>query len=1244
MIVLVKSLMIINTIFITYQQAIAYSFTFSYYKSVLHKSNNQLSKYLNALNENKCSTSYHQLKSQQIKHASIELGYNKWKPIYKEKLRMLSGASHTTSFDNINHFVYQCLIELLNDTSEIYILANSFSLNAYQAMQPYLDKVKSFNFLYSKPTFTTETEDSIILSYTNISAGKLREFFINKLEREHNLFGNDLEIKLHNTLNQKYRSKQCLDWINSKCTFKSMLQDVNVPGFILIKNAEHYFLITGITDFSAYDLGYQRANKPLTFNQVYNQVHDLDIINQVVRQFHNAWTNKQFSKDVTSQVINNFNIVYEETSPETIYYQTLNYIFSEFIDEANADFLPNDKVNYQKSVIWNKLFNYQKDAATAIINKLEKFNGCILADSVGLGKTFTALAVINYYTLRNKNILVLCPKKLFSNWNIYIQNNRHNILVSDRFNYKLLHHTDLTRNSGLSSSGVDLDGFNWDNFDLIVIDESHNFRNGGNIQKITNPQEEHKLNRYETLLKNAICGGVKTKVLMLSATPVNNRFYDLKNQLALAYECNSEIINDKLNISTDINSVFKQAQKAYNAWSKQDINERTTKNLARRLGKDFFRVLDAFTIARSRKHIEMFYANSGNEIGKFPTRLKPISFEPSITDLANACRYSELSANMQELSLACYRPSDYILDTARNKYLYNKEYQFDIEFTGREQGLIRLLSINLFKRLESSIYSLLLSVNNLIAKQDELLKRIENFKHAHQKKSAESTISDAIIKDFDFSDEDEFDESEFSLETDSYIGSKHTVISFTDLNLKAWSTDIAQDKEILEHIAAKLTQITPIHDLKLKQLIEIIEHKCAHPINDNNRKILIFTAFADTANYLYQQLTKYFAKTKLDLKFALVQGDSGSNSCTLKAKLKKLDDILSCFSPRSRQKENYAALEKVNEEIDILIATDCISEGQNLQDCDYIINYDIHWNPVRLIQRFGRVDRIGSTNNVIQMVNFWPELDLDEYINLKARVEQRMKITNLAATGDDNILEEEQTELEFRKRQLERLKNDIVDLDEVSGGFSIMDLGLDDFRQDLLAYTKKNPKLAKLPTGLSALVQVPNGHNAQAHALASPFGAPLANNEQIEQQRVLNAFKLGIKPGIILILRNRNSKLKDNRNNILHPFYMVYIDDHDHIICNQSNPKQILEILRFLCRDQHFANHDLCQEFNAQTNNYENMESYSHQLKLAIADIVQQKTKANISSLFSKGPSSATTGNFHAEQDFELLDFLIVRP
>lgn len=1151
---------------------------------------------------------------------------------------MSLNQNQSTAIDNVETFVHSYLTNLLNAKSEIFVVADSFSINAYQELQSSLNQVKSFKFLYAKPTFISAQQNQ------NESHAQLREFYIHKLKREHSLFGSDLEIKLHNKLTQKHLSKQCLDWIEQKCQFKSM-RIADEAHFILIKNQESYWLISGVKDFSAVELGFQDSYKRSTFSKLYYFIEDQDKAQEFYQQFKAAWQNRNFTEDVTATVKGQFQTVYQETAPETIYYHTLNYIFSEFVDEANEDYLPNDQVNYKNSAIWRKLFNYQKDAALAIINKLEKYNGCILADSVGLGKTFTALAVINYYTLRNKNILVLCPKKLYSNWNLYIQNNKNNILLEDRFNYKLLHHTDITRTSGISTSGIDLDGFNWNNFDLIVIDESHSFRNGGNIQNIYAPEgQERKLNRYETLLKQAICGGVKTKVLMLSATPVNNRFSDLKNQLALAYECNIELINDALRISTDINTVFKEAQQSYNHWSNQELESRTTKSLANALSQDFFKILDAFTIARSRKHIETFYENANNEIGSFPRRLKPISYEPSITDLPNVCQYCALSARMQELHLACYSPSEYILPSKSMRYTDNQNFKFDLEFTGREKGLIRLMTISLFKRLESSVYSLSLTVQKLIDKQDELLERIANFKLANQK-SDKLNILDEIQANFDFDEGEDFEEQGFSLETDSYVGSKNTVISFADLDLDRWSTDIAQDKAILEHIANEISKVTPEHDLKLKKLIEVIENKCAHPINQDNRKILIFTAFANTAHYLYDELTNYFAHHKSGLNFALVEGDARKNCCTLKLKKKHLDDILSCFSPRSKQRNHPSTLDGIEDEIDILIATDCISEGQNLQDCDYVVNYDIHWNPVRLIQRFGRVDRIGSTNQVIQMVNFWPEISLDEYIKLKPRVVQRMQMTVITSTGDDNILEEEkdQMDLEYRKKQLEHLKNDTVDIEEVSGGLNIMDLGLNEFRQDLLAYTKNHPKLKELPNGLSALVQIPNGHNANAHKLISPFSSLKIDNN-LEQRRLVGAQRLGLKPGIILILRNNNSTLKDDKNNILHPFYMVYIDENSNIVCNQSNPKQILEILRFLCRDQIVASDELCRAFNEQTNNYENMESYSKLLKQAVNNIVEQKNHNALNSLFQKGPSSASTGAMNIEQDFELLDFLIISP
>ena len=836
-------------------------------------------------------------------------------------------------------------------------------------------------------------------------------------------------------------------------------------------------------------------------------------------------------------------------------------------------------------MIWNKLYNFQKDAALGIINKLEQYNGCILADSVGLGKTFTALAVIRYYEGRNKNILVLCPKKLSENWMTFRGNLVNNPLVADRFRYDVLYHTDLSRNSGMTSIGLPIERINWGNYDLVVIDESHNFRNGNG----TNTHGGEKENRYMRLMNRVIKPGVRTKVLMLSATPVNNRFYDLKNQLALAYEGKQEEINEKLNTKSDINTIFRQAQKVYNAWCKLPEKERTTQNLLSRLDFDFFEVLDAVTIARSRHHIQTYYDTK--DIGTFPTRNKPISLYPKLTDREGAINYKEVYENLSGLKLTIYTPTQFILPSKLSKYLTKEETENFRK--GRETGIQRLMSINLLKRMESSVHSFLLTVERVYRYIFDTAQNINSFIQNGSGKLNEMADLSGATADFDDDDQN----------TDLFSVGKKIQIDLRDMDYISWKRDMEADLGILSELISMVKDITPEYDYKLNQLLKVIKEKEEKPINPGNRKILIFTAFADTAEYLYENVAPKVKE--LGMNAALVTG-SIEGRTTIPKFQAEMNHVLSCFSPVSKDRDILYPKDK-NNNIDILIGTDCISEGQNLQDCDYCINYDIHWNPVRIIQRFGRIDRIGSKNKVIQLVNFWPDLTLDEYINLKARVETRMRISVMTSTGDDDLInQDEKGDLEYRKMQLEKLQEEVVDLEDMTNGVSIMDLGLNDFRMDLLSYMKEHPDIDHMPLGI--------------HAVAH-----------------------GEKPGVIFVLKNVNAKINIRNLNRLHPFYMVYVGTNGEIIANHLQPKDALDVMRHLAKGKNTPNMDLCRKFNKETKDGRNMGRVSQLLEDAIGSIIEAKDEEDISSFFSAGETTFQSGGFSGLKDFELICFMVVK-
>ena len=952
-------------------------------------------------------------------------------------------------------------------------------------------------------------------------------------------------------------------------------------GFMTVDSPVEQTAYMPINGFTTVDIGCERGNNS------YNMVNSMEapFSTQYMQLFETLWNDKEKMQDVTEMIISNISTAYNENSPEFIYFMTLYNVFSEFLDDISEDVLPNEATGFKQSKIWDMLYDFQRDAVLAIINKLEKYNGCILADSVGLGKTFTALAVIKYYENRNKTVLVLCPKKLSENWNTYKDNYVNNPIASDRLNYDVLFHTDLSRNGGVSN-GLDLDRLNWGNYDLVVIDESHNFRNGAGTH--ANTQE----NRYVKLMDKVIRAGVKTKVLMLSATPVNNRFTDLKNQLALAYEGNSEFINEQLDTKKPIEEIFRQAQKAFNAWSKLEPEARTTDALLRTLDFDFFEVLDSVTIARSRRHIEKYY--NTEEIGKFPERLKPISKRPSLTDLNNAINYNEIYEQLMQLTLCIYTPSNYIFPSKMSKYVdltHNKGN--NLTQRGREQGIQRLMSINLLKRLESSVYSFNLTLERI---RDLIQGTIDAITQFEKYGKADLDMYEASDNDFDMEDGN----------TDFFTVGKKVKIDLADMDYKTWRDELQHDADTLELLTLMVADITPEHDLKLQTLFRLLDDKMANPINEGNKKVLIFSAFSDTAEYLYDQVASYM-KTHYGLDTAVITGSIDGRT-TIKGLKATLNNVLTCFSPISKSRD--VLMPGSTKEIDVLIATDCISEGQNLQDCDYLVNYDIHWNPVRIIQRFGRIDRIGSRNQYIQLVNFWPDMTLDDYINLKSRVETRMKISVMTSTGDDDLINpEEKGDLEYRKQQLKRLQDEVVDIEDMSTGISIMDLGLNEFRLDLLEYIKTHEDLAKKPKGLHAVVP--------------------ATEENPE--------------GVIFVLRNINNNINIDNQNRIHPFYMVYIGIDGEVVCDYLNPKKLLDTVRLLCRGKSEPVLELCEKFNKETDDGRDMEEVSQLLSDAINSIIDVKEESDIDSLFSAGGTSALMSEINGLDDFKLICFLVVK-
>lgn len=1072
-----------------------------------------------------------------------------------------------------NGTVYEELNENLRKGSKLSIISAYFTMYAYYELRRELNKIDNMRFIFTKPSFLKNDNE------------QFREYYIDK-NNERDIFGNEFELKLRNEMKQGHIAKECAEWLKSKAEIKSF-KNINTaqPRMIYIDNPDEHVLINGSVDFTTDGLGITRSNRSDFNSCMYGPEATIHYLNN----FNDLWEDDDAVEDVKAKVLEQMQVMYKENPPEFIYFVTMYNLFYEYLDELTEDNIVKTRTGIKDTRIWNKLYKFQKDAAIGVIDKMEKHNGCILADSVGLGKTFTALAVIKYYELRNDRVLVLVPKKLRENWTIYTQNDKRNLFIEDRFNYDVLNHTDLSRIEGQSGE-INLKTINWSNYDLIVIDESHNFRN--------NPARKDRTTRYERLMNEVIKAGVKTKIMMLSATPVNNRMADIKNQIAFITEDNDNAFLDVGLSSVEI--ILRKAQMVFNQWSKLPEEERTAEIFVDMMDLDYFKLLDTITIARSRKHIEKYY--NLDEIGRFPIRKPPIN-QYSDIDIENEFPpLKEVNRYIKRLNLGIYSPLLYILPDKRDAY--SEKYDTKIgegssvfKQIDRERQIVILMRINMLKRMESSIHSFKLTVATLLEKINNVLDRIEN-----NEINYDPDIDISLIDP----DEEEFD--------DMMFGKKKRVL-FQDMDLIKWRQDLEADKEKLEIILNEAEQITPERDSKLQDLKEIIDFKIKHPINNNNKKIVVFTAFADTANYLYENIADW-AMENYNLHSALVTG-SGPNKTTLDGiGATDLNNILTNFSPVS--KERFKIYDTIEEEIDILIGTDCISEGQNLQDCDYLINYDIHWNPVRIIQRFGRIDRIGSKNEEIQLVNFWPNLELDEYINLKGRVESRMVMVDVSATGEENIIEngdkKKMNDLEYRKKQLERLQEEVVDLEDISGGISITDLTFNDFKIELMEYMKENRKqLEEAPNGMYSIVKID------------------------DELRDI------IKPGVIFTLKHVKGVKQTKEQNALFPYYMVYVKEDGSVELNYLHAKKILDYYKKLCSGKRELFTRLIEDFNEETNDGRDMGQFSMLLESSIESILGKKEEEGVSSLFNKGGTSHVKNNFTGLEEFELVTFLILK-
>lgn len=1056
----------------------------------------------------------------------------------------------------------------IKENSKLSITASYFTLYAFQELKEELSKIDSLRFIYTEPTFVKNDNKNIMK--------KIKE-------NENKLFGVEEELKGRCTLNQSYIARELAKWLKKKVEIKT-LKNTKMNGALChIDSGGKSVSITGATSLSGPSLGYINS-KPMYLN-IYTDDNELN--STLKSKFNEIWNNEDLLKDVKKDILNKIKYLYKDNSPEFLYFITLYNIFKDFLEENDNKEVIKSRTGFKDTEVWNRLYNFQKDGVVGAINKIETYGGCIIADSVGLGKTFEALAIIKYYELRNCRVLVLAPKKLRDNWSVYRMNDKRNILAKDRFNYDLLNHTDLSRKGGMSGD-IDLSFVNWGNYDLVVIDESHNFRN--------NVAVNDRETRYEKLMNNIIKAGVKTKVLMLSATPVNNKLDDLKNQLAFITEDNDKALEKTAEIKS-IMSTLRNAQSTFNKWGDLEESEKTTEILLDMLNFDYFKLLDSLTIARSRKHIEKYY--NINDIGQFPKRLKPENVKEDIDILDDFPSFKEINNQILKLNLSVYAPIKYVLPHKRD--YYNKLYDTKAKSGGvlfkqmdREQNIVFLMKTNFLKRLESSINSFTITLEKVLYNINSKIKKL-------------SVINDDITLDID-----DIDPLDTSIEQFT-IGDK-VKIKIKDIDKIKYKQDLEHDRDILLDLLSKSKKIDESRDKKLHELKNVITRKINNPINEDNKKIIIFTAFADTAKYLYKNISVW-AKDKYNLNSALVTGSENPKT-TIKMSRVDLNKVLINFSPISKEREKV--MPEIKEEIDILIATDCISEGQNLQDCDYLINYDIHWNPVRIVQRFGRIDRLGSRNTCIKLVNFWPSMELDEYIHLEGRVKQKMTMLDISATGEEDVINEnpqKMKDLEYRRKQLKQLQEEVIDLEEVNGNVSLTDFTLDDFRMDLINLQEKyDSEVENTPLGIYSIVK--------------------NNNKSLDDE---------IKPGVIYCLKKTDSYKNESDKNPIYPYYMAYVKEDGEIIYNYSNVKKILDIYKSLCIGNNKVLNDLVEEFNEETKNQKKMDKYKDLLTDVTDDILGKIEEQDTLNIFSLGDLSGMLNDNKNQEEFEIVSYLVIK-
>lgn len=1092
---------------------------------------------------------------------------------------MTSAIKDNRSRGKVGDFLKECL----KNGSKLSFVSAYFTIYAFEKLKEQLHKIDHLNFLFGEPRFVKSLDPD----RTDKKAFKIE----------------DEKLAIRNRLQQKCLAKECADWIIEKVDIRSIKQTNLLHGKMYhVDDKGRKKALVGSSNFTVSGLGYG-TNPNIELNLEVADDRDRDDLKQ---WFDEIWNNDELVEDVKQDVLNYLEQLYAENSPQFIYYKTLYHVFEKFLVEQQSGGLLDERTNFYDTRVWNALFDFQKDGVKGAINKILTHNGCIIADSVGLGKTFEALAVIKYFELLNQNVLVLCPKKLRENWTIYQASNPTdlNLFREDRFFYTVISHTDLSREGG-KSGDIDLSSINWGNFGLVVIDESHNFRNNTKGKK-DEDGNVIRVSRYDRLMQDIIKSGMKTKVLMLSATPVNNNLKDIRNQIYFVTEGNDTAFQDTLRIRS-IADTLKNAQTVFTHWSKQQ--NRDVRHLLEKLDSSFFKLLDELTIARSRRHIQRFYKETIHQVGEFPTREKPISIYPMI-DLENGfISYDQLNREIHNYKLSLFTPSSYVLEQYQG--MYEDRAVKNFSQAGREHFLIGMMKVNFLKRLESSVFSFATSMQRTVQKIQDLENKIEDFR-ANQGK----------VRSLDFDDLHVPEDDDIELEDAWEVGGKFK-FELQHLDLDRWLEDLANDREQLKGLYEEAKKVTVPRDAKLADLKELIKAKVANPtVNKDgkaNRKILIFTAFADTALYIYEAI-KTWVKSDLNVHIAMVSGGAVPNKTTFGTN--EYNHILTNFSPLAKKRDKIRSMRQ-DGEIDILIATDCISEGQNLQDCDTLINYDIHWNPVRIIQRFGRIDRIGSRNKTVRLVNFWPTKDLDNYIALKDRVEARMALVDIAATSDDNLLQEEikdliEGDMKYRDRQLKRLKDEVLDLEDVSDGVSLSEFTLDDFRIELANYIEANRKaLQDAPLGLYAVVPPPKEGSAA---------------------------QIG-RPGVIFCLKQTGDTSGNEQVNPLQPCYLIYVRDDGEVRFNFTHAKHILELFRAAAAGETTAFESLCDLFNGETCNGGDMSVYDALLEKAVRAIKHTFKKRNIGGLLSgrDGRLVGKAKQVEGAEDFELITWLVIK-